>query len=249
MATRTDSESAPKGPREVVPQFYSNDNGIGYPLIDPAPQYIWAHHRRRWTVVDGRVVPELAKIPLTSGCNRVLRTADGRIKFADTQAFLQDRHWKIIPHTAAPNGRTYLLAVDTLVGERDIRPAVISCFEIAHAGESRTEWDLPAYADWLERLVDTGVITPITPHRAAEKLTAAKTALSKAELKLAKGQASSGERVDALKAEVAAWTKKSQGMRGAAVAPRELDPELSDEIPEAIPSKPRASTKPPKGGE
>lgn len=229
MATRTpapkDQPKDTSAQREVVPEFFSTDTGEGVPTIDPSPAFIFAHHRKRWYVLAGRLVPELTKIPLVAGSNRVSLAQDGRVRFADTQAMLQDRHFRVIPYSAAPNGRSYLQQVDTLVGSQ-IRPAVITVWETAHAGENRTAWDMDAYAKWLESLVSRGMIAPCTPHRIAEMLEAARTALAKAEHRMAAGKSTSSERVEALKAELAVLEKAAQATRGAKVQARDLELDL-----------------------
>lgn len=204
--TPTPSSSTSTGQREYVPEFFSTDTGEGLPEIDPSPGFIYAHHRKRWCVINGEIVPELSKIPLVSGCNRVIRAPDGRYRFADTQAMFQDRHFKLIQPTKAPNGRSYLQEVDTMADGRVVR-AVISVWETAHAGEKHTSWDFAGYVDWLKSLVKDGVIAPITPHRASEMLSAAKSLLSKAELRLSAGRTNSPDRVEGLRAEVAALEK------------------------------------------
>lgn len=228
MATRTKPEPSPQDTttqREVVPEFFSTDTGEGVPVIDPSPRFIFAHHRKRWYVLAGRLVPELTKIPLVAGSNRVALAPDGRVRFADTQAMLQDRHFKMIPYSAAPNGRTYLQEVDTLVGNQ-IRPAVITVWETAHAGEGRTSLDEDAFAKWLESLVTRGIIAPCTPHRIGEMVEATRQALAKAELRLSSGKASSNTRVEALRAELAVLEKAAKATRGAKVQGRDLDVEL-----------------------
>lgn len=228
MAKRTDTQAQPSGPREVVPDFFSKDNGEGVATIAPSAPFIYAHHRKRWAVIDGRVVPELSKIPLVSGSNRVLITPDKRVRFADTQAMFQDRQFKLVPHDKAPNGRTYLQEVDTL-HDGKVVPAVISVWETAHAGEEHLSFDASGYADWLEKLVADGTIPAITPHRAREKLAAARALLSKANIKVGQNKGVSTDRMDALKAEVAAWEKvvKATAATGARVQGRAASVDLS----------------------
>jgi len=222
MAERSSPTPADKnGTRELIPEFFSTDNGVGLPMVDPSPPFVYFHHRRRFVVLLGKVVPELAKIPLVSGCNRVVKATDGRIRFADTQAKFQERHWKMIPPDLAPNGRTYLQEVDTLQRNGNTAKAVISCWETAHAGEAHTAWDMEAYVAWLESLVTKGHIAAITPHRAGEMLSAAKSALSKAEHRLSAGKCASPERVEALRLEVAALEKAAKS-RGAPVKGTDL---------------------------
>lgn len=230
MAKRTETPATTQGtgPREVVPEFFSKDNGEGVATIQPSPPFIFAHHRKRWMVIDGRVVPELTKIPLVSGSNRVLVAPDGRVRFADTQAMLQDRQFRLVPHNKAPNGRSYLREVDTMVDGRIVN-AVISSWDTAHAGEEHVSFDAAGYADWLEKLVADGDIAPITPHRAREKLEAVRALLSKAMIKVGQNKGVSTERIDALRAEVVAWEKvtKADAPKGAKVAARITDVDLS----------------------
>lgn len=225
MAVRKPEAAAPNPEPtngEMVPLFYSQDNGAGYPMIDVAPPFLFAHHRRRFYIVDGRIVPELAPIPLVSGINEVVVDEGGRIHFANAQARLAERHWRIITPDKAPNGRTYLRTVETVTRDGAIAKTTITVFETAHAGESKTSWDFKAYADWLESLVSRGIVDGITPHRASEMLATARSSLAKAEQRLASGRTGSPERVEALRAEVAILEKAAKA-RGAPVASTEAE--------------------------
>ena len=213
MASRTAGTGAPQGPRAVAPKFFSRDDGSGMPSLEESDPFIYAHHAKRWVVMAGKLVPELSKIPLKDGSNRVAYAADGSVRFADTQAMLQDRRFRIIPPemgtlATADGSKTYMQVVDTIPeGKKEVKSAHISAWETAHAGSSTTEVDEEGMAEWLQSLVDAGAIAPCPPHRARELLESTKSLLGKAELKLSVGKTSDGGRVAQLKAQIAVLEK------------------------------------------
>lgn len=203
MAHRTEGTGAPTGARAFVPKFFSRDDGSGLPNLEQSKPFIFAHHRKRWTIIDGRLVPDLSKIPLVAGANRVSYASDGSVRFADTQAKLQDRQFKILAPELGPDG-TYLQELDTLPsGASNPVVTYITAWETAHVGSSTTEIDEKGYADWLESLVTDGHIAPCTRHRVTELLSAAKGLLGSAEQRLAKGKGGTEGRVELLRAHVA----------------------------------------------
>jgi hypothetical protein len=225
MAERT-SEPTPAtdgGPKRVTPAFFSRDDGTGLPTIDASKPYILAHHPNRWMVMDGRLVPSPSAFRLVDGCNRVRVAPDGRVHFADAQAKLQDAGFRLIPYEHGPGGESYLQEVDTRPdGRSAVVKATISVWETAHAGDSNTELDEKAYADWLEELVKTNRIAACQPHVARRMLASAQASLADAEEKKAAGKLTDHGRIDALKLEIQVLSKaagKGDKVKGTKSAP------------------------------
>lgn len=234
MARRVEAQQTPKTPHEASTQprpvdvdFYSTDAGVGAATIDASPKFVFAHHPKRWTIVDGRIVPELIRVPLQSGLNRVMVGTDGRVRMHDTRALLEQKSRVIIGPELGPGGKSYLQAVDTLSNGK-IVPAVITVWETAHAGESKTEWDYGAYADWLESLVASGKIAPITQHRAGEIAAATRQLLDKAITRLGTERATGSARVQELRTQLAIWEAAAKKTRGGKVQTKAVELEVQD---------------------
>lgn len=232
MAKRIEAATpaAPSTPgpaaNEVLPQFFTQDRGEQLPAIEASPMFVFTHHRKRWTILDGRVVPDLSKFPLTSGVNRVfVDPKTGRIKMEDAEAALKTRGHQIIPFSAAPNGRTYLQQVTTMLHGKPAT-AVISVWDTAHAGESSTSFDVKGYADWLESLVKRGIIAPITPHRAAEELKRVREGISRIVNRAMTGKASNAERLEVFERHAEIWERLCTGQRGTPVRGTETLPDM-----------------------
>lgn len=201
MAQRTD-EAKPTGSRGYVPNIYTGTDSTGLSTRDASAPFVLMHHAKWWTIMDGRLVPELRPLPLVAGVQHVAFAKNGGLRMSYTEADLKDRQISIIHPGTDPNA-SYIQEIDVIPsGSREPAIAYITRWETAHAGQAKTTWDYAAYADWLENLVKTGVIAPITPVRAAAMIEETQRLLSRAEHRLRQGQTSDSTRVEQLKAEL-----------------------------------------------
>ena len=230
MAKRLNSaEPAGGSGAAYVPDFASKDNGNAYPHIPVTPAFLLVYSPKRWMIMDGRLVPSLSKLPLEPGVNRVDKTKDGRIRIANLRARLEEEDRKPIPYEWAPDGETYIRAVQTRAGS-ELATAYVSCFESVHAGDAATYPDETAYADWLERLVKDGKLPACPPHRAQKLLEQARGELRAAEADHAKAPSGTRAlRVEDLTAKVAALEKAvGGGPKTRRVATKAAKPVLED---------------------
>jgi hypothetical protein len=208
MAERTEAAATDTTTKKITPAFFSRDTGATLPYLDKRPPYILAHHPKRYMVMDGRLVPSPSQIALVDGVNRVRVAADGRIYFADTQAKLQDRGFKLIPFEKGPSGESYLQEIETRPDGREaVTKTTVSVWETAYPGSDRTEPNEAAYATWLEGLVADGFLPKCPPHIANNMLQTARTQLAEVEQQRAQGKLSDLTRLEALTLEVAVLEK------------------------------------------
>jgi hypothetical protein len=84
-----------------------------------------------------------------------------RVRSSALRANLEESGWTLIPHNAAPNGVSYVQAIETSVGGR-ITTTHITIFETAYPQDSRTVPDQTAYCDWVASLIGS-FIDPVSP--------------------------------------------------------------------------------------
>lgn len=198
MASRT--ESTPKAGGKRAPEFASQQTGATHPLVEVRAPYILTHHPGRWAVLAGRLVPQLGKLPLVAGVERIeVERATGRIRMAAARAKLEEEGRIVIPYEWAPDGVSYLQCVATKPG-RDVQETWLSVFESAHLGDGQTSTDIDAYAEWLESLVTSGKIPACQPHVIDRMLDSVRERLAVASAELAKsgGQGPIARRVELL---------------------------------------------------
>jgi hypothetical protein len=118
------------------------------------------YHPERYTVLEsGAVVPVLKHLPHEPGVGNVDEIADrsgrgpARVVVKPAISDAEERGWTAIPHTAAPNGVSYVHAVQVDGGRH-----YLSIFETAHVGSDHVSTDQPAYVAWLRGLEAKGII-------------------------------------------------------------------------------------------
>jgi len=176
-------------------------------------------------VMDGKLVPQLGKLPLLGGVNRVEVAPDGRIRFAAARARLEEGGRIPVPYSWAPDGVSYLRQVETRPdGSRTVQTAHISCWETVHAGDPLPTCDEARYAEWLSSLVTSGKLPACPPHLARRMLEKTTEHLEEAEAvsALKGGTATVRARKLRIKAEV---LEKAAG-RGARVSSKTTTPHL-----------------------
>lgn len=197
------ADPAPVSDGSYVPEFSSKASGVHLPRVDKMPAFLFGFHRSRWTVVAGSIVPALAKFALVAGCGRVTISPDGRVRFADARAQIEERGWQIIPYEWGPGG-SYLRQVRSAPGQgiNEI-DTYMSAWETAHVGDSETTADPEGYAAWLRELIDAGKLPECPRHIVARMLEARTRALAEAEGHVEQGHSAWGEAVRVLRATVA----------------------------------------------
>ena len=154
----------------VVPQFSTVDHGHGSPRIPATPPFVLIFTPSRWMVMEGKLVPQLSKQPLERGVNRVDQDRQGRWRMASLNAQLEEEGRTRIPLSWAPDGQSYIQAVQTRPdGASEDVVAHVTVWESAYPGDRSTHPDTAAYAEWLESLVTSGKL-PACPAQVVRRM-------------------------------------------------------------------------------
>jgi hypothetical protein len=116
------------------------------PKQRPNHRFLFAYREDRMTVIEGRVVPELATIELAPGVEGVGEEGWRGWRKATTR--WEERGYTVIPPKLAPNGRSYVQTVKVKRGTYHH-----SVFTTVYAGSDRISMNADAYADWLWSLI------------------------------------------------------------------------------------------------
>lgn len=241
-ALNTNSSTA-RGPALYVPDELVSERG-GYPTCEPRPAFRYAHSPSRWRVLDGRVVPDLSKIPLSAGSQHFETSAGGKVKTSRQKASLEERGLTLIPYSAAPGGTSYVVSFETKPANQAVVTSYCSVFETPSIGSSHLDLDEVALADWLSGLVSSGQIAPPAAQVLQARATETRERLASAEAKVHAGQGALALLVEELKIELRAWeTALSQlPKRKAQTYAADLDEDDGEPEPDPKTSRKRAST-------
>lgn len=233
MATRTETGTASKA-KKRTPDMATQAKGATHPYIEATPCFLWTYNQDRWTVIAGKLVPSLHKVPLVAACNGVEIDSKGAVRFSRVRARLEDEGRTVIPYDWAPDGESYLQCLDCRPeGKASVQEAWISVFESADVGGTETSSDDEAYADWLDSLVKSGKLPSCTPNLAKRMLDKANERLEKAKADAAKlgGHGQASIRALALQSEVDALTAHVNANKGIkAKAKAKAAPTIVDEV-------------------
>lgn len=242
-ALNTNSSTA-RGPALFVPDELVTERG-GYPTCEPQPAFRYAHSASRWRVLDGRVVPDLSKIPLSPGSQHVVSRQGGKLDTSRQRATLEDRRMTLIPYSAAPGGASYVVSFETKPSNSAVSTSYCSVFEEPAIGSAELELDVPALADWLSGLVSSGTIAPPAATILRRRAKETRERLASAQSKVSTGQGALSMLVEELQIELAAWEKALAQLPKvkAQTAVLDLDEDDAPEPePDSKPSRKRAST-------
>jgi len=167
----------------VVPSFATKTHAHADPWIPATPMFIYKMHPARWGVIGGQLLPQLGTAVMRDGCDNVSIGKDGQIRFARAKAKLDEGGWITVPYEWAPDGHSYVKAVDTRPegASVDSQTAYISVFEDAFAGDRATYPRLDEYVEWVSGLVSSGKLPACPPQKVRKMLEQAQVALAKAE--------------------------------------------------------------------
>lgn len=150
------------GPAPYIPQFAEQERSRAPRLGKRAP-WLYKYHPERWTVIQGRAVPQLGAMKLIPGVESVRATREGKLVKGQAQAIQEEQGWLVIPADVDGPGTSYL---------HEAAPGVfLSRWERAFPSSSHVDVDETGHAQWLESLVDRGVLPPPEPY-VLEKLRA-----------------------------------------------------------------------------
>lgn len=232
-----------RGPALYVPDELVSERG-GYPTCEPRPAFRYAHSPSRWRVLDGRVVPDLSKIPLSAGSQHFETSAGGKVKTSRQKASLEERGLVLIPYSAASGG-SYVVSFETKPANSAVSTTYCSVFEQPSIGSEELELDAPALADWLSSLVSSGTIAPPAATVLRRRAKETRERLASAQSKVSTGQGALSMLVEELQVELAAWEKALAQLPKVRAQTAVLDLDEDDGLepePDSKTSRKRAST-------
>lgn len=207
-----------------TPDMATDATGARHPFIDPTPAFYWTFHSERWSVIAGRLIPALSKLPLVDGVNMVSVSKDGAVRFAATRAKLEEEGRTLVPWAWAPDGVSYLRCLDTRPeGGKQVVEAWISVWESADVGGRETTSDEEGYAKWVESLVTSGKLPACTVNVARRLRDRARGRWEKAKADAAKldGHGAAAIRAKALGLELDVLDQYLEGLKGEKAEPKE----------------------------
>ena len=155
--------------KTIAPSFATVDHGHDMPRIPESPIFMLVFIPGRWQVMAGQLVPLLSTLPLVPGVNLIEGNNAGGIRASRLTARLAEEGRIRIPFEWAPDGVSYVQAVDTRLGSREA-VAYVSVFEEVYAGDSRTHADSEAYADWMSGLINSGKLPQCPPFKVRDMM-------------------------------------------------------------------------------
>ena len=125
------------------------------PRLDPSPRFVLLAHPNRYTVMCGRLIPQLKRFVLEPGVNGV----DKHGAWHGALASQVQRGWILIPENVDGEGTTYLRVDEVAQGQRHRLK-----WEQVWAGSNRIGSNEQGYADWAATLVSRGLVPPAPIH-------------------------------------------------------------------------------------
>jgi len=144
----------------VVPNMGAAPGGIPLTRVEACGPFILKAHPARWTVMGGKVIPQLGRIALMPGLNSISRHGD-RINASEARAASADRGWKVIPFGHVPPGHLPDDQAPSYLYSPDGRPDVtLLIYTRCYPGSDRVDCDEARYIEFCEHLVSSGLIDP-----------------------------------------------------------------------------------------
>lgn len=145
---------------EYAPNFGSTQAEQPPPKIESRPPFLYRAHPARWQVLGGKVLPCLGTLSLIPGVNNVEARRDGSISAANARAQAEERGWTVIPANTLPPSHRKPGQTTYLWSPKGRPDCVLSLYERAHPGSTVTTPDEARFVEFLEYLIDVGIVKP-----------------------------------------------------------------------------------------
>lgn len=120
--------------------------------VPPQAAYLLYFNPERWTIIAGRVVPQLGKAKLIAGANGCDYDYKRKVWVtAPMTSQLEENGYKIIP---------WEIDGDSYIRKDPATGGYYSRWERVYSGSSRIQDGAAEYATWLQGLIDTGFLPP-----------------------------------------------------------------------------------------
>lgn len=163
MSKLTQSSKPTPKRAAYTPETATVDHGHEYPRVDVNPPFVYVYNPQRWTLLAGRVVPQLHTHPIMEGVNGVTRRGK-RWHLAALKSHIEELGRTMIPWDMGPDGESYMSVVETRAPSGAIVDTYIPVFTETYAGSSQVGPDIEAYVDWIQSLMDSGDLPRPAPY-------------------------------------------------------------------------------------
>lgn len=144
----------------VLPNMGAAPGGVPLTRVEACGPFILKAHPARWTVMGGKVIPQLGRIALMPGLNSISKIGD-RINASEARAASADRGWKVIPFGHIPPAHMQPGQEPSYLYSPEGRPDVtLSIYTRCYPGSERLDCDEARYIEFCEHLVSSGLIDP-----------------------------------------------------------------------------------------
>lgn len=219
MARLTDSAGA-------IPDALPGQRvAVSLPRLPPTPRFVFAYHPERWIVRDGQVVPALAKLAIIPGVGGV----DARGNPFHMLAKRQRDGWTVIPEDVDGPGTSYVRKHRSANAQGVEHDTYLDRWERAFKGSERIGEGGIEYTEWLQSLIDRGIVNPPAIHVLERMLEDYRHVLDAARDKSAKNPGKNfhadalAEQVSAIEARLAEALASAEQAEPEALAPLEIE--------------------------
>lgn len=219
------TDRASRGPVEGEawsPELVGAGRGVPVTQVDRREPFLLMAHPQRWGVVNGKLRPILGRLKLSTGVSGVEAGRDGAIRAGGARVHYEERGWELIPHSTLPPSQAHRGSY--LMRPRGRSDVALAYWEQVFAGSTVIRCDEVLRDEFLDYLVDAGIISPPMGHVVDGLLDAARSEHSKL-LDRARTQPSAaplakdaGARLKVLEKAIAAIRKDDAGL-----VPSEVD--------------------------
>jgi hypothetical protein len=144
----------------VVPNMGVVPGGTPITRVEPSPPFLLKAHPSRWTVMGGKVIPQLGRVAFVEGLNSISRVG-GRWNVSEARAASADRGWTVIPFAHIPPAHMQPGKEPSYLWSPEGRPDVtLSIYTRCYPGSERMDCDEARYLEFCEHLVTSGLIQP-----------------------------------------------------------------------------------------
>lgn len=129
--------------------------------LPAATQFVFIHHWSQWQVQAGVLVPMLSPVPLHAGLHGTRVAKNGDINARNYLGKKLDEGWLVLDdYTATQDGEPYAAPI---LNEKD-EEVWLSRWSAAIPGSDTVVPDEKGYTEWLQWLVEQGIIPAIQPY-------------------------------------------------------------------------------------
>ena len=175
---------APSGPAAgsaYVPNVSGHKRGTPSPRCETSPAFALMYHPNRWGVQGGKMRPILGRMRFVSGIGGCEDGPNGTVKAGIARVNAEDKGWTLIPFGVLPPSQAYRGSYLYTLKDSGRPDVVLTYWSKAYAGSSALRSDLDLKYEFLDHIVDSGVIPECPTYVIERVLDEARARLERAE--------------------------------------------------------------------